>query len=338
MIRSHRPAIRFAGVSSALIAVVVAVGVASAPAASAGQHSRTKTTSGLSTSRMLFDSNRNGVNYEIYSMSTTGTGVTSLTSNQQYDSWWPRLSPDRKRIVFYRTPRGTYDHDYTKTSLWAMNYDGSGLTQLLAVGAHGWAEHGHAEWSPDGSHLVMFAGQLINPQLYVTDDLGRNPRQLTSRPGLNIDPSWSPSGTTVTFTGCPTASCNAAAMEVYTIPAAGGTATRVTSDTMRDNDPYFSPDGSRIAWLTQTSTTGGAVGAWNIRVAQADGSRLGYITNDANVNSRPQWSHDGTLIYFHRLVYSDPPPRFDIYVIHADGTSLTSLTAGQPGSAAYPSL
>src|SRR3954470_8550297 len=183
MFRSHHPSIRFAGVSSALIAAVVGVGVASAPAASAGQHSRTRTTPGLSTSRMLFDSDRNGVNYEIYSMSTTGTSVAQLTNDQQYDSWWPRLSPDRKRVVFYRTPRGTYDRDYTKTSLWAMNYDGTGLTLLLAAGANGWGEQGHPEWSPGGTRLVMFGGAMISPQLFVTDSLGRNPRQLTSRPG-----------------------------------------------------------------------------------------------------------------------------------------------------------
>lgn len=288
---------------------------------------------------MLYDSNRNGSNYEIYSMDTTGTHVVQLTNDPTYDSWWPRLSPDRRSVIFYRTPKGTNDRDYTKTSLWRMNWDGSGLTQLLAVGAYGWAEHGHAEWSPDGTKLVMFGGSMSNAQIVVTDASGANPVTITSGLASSYDPSWSPDGKRITYVSCPTVPCSATDFEVFTTSATpGGSPTRVSNDGMRDNDPYYSPDGTRIAWLTETSTTTGSAGAWNIRIANADGSSPGYITNDGNVNSRPQWSHDGTKVYFHRLVYSDALPHFDIWSVHPDGTGMTNITAGQPGSANYPSV
>lgn len=288
---------------------------------------------------MVYNSNLDGVNYEIYSMSATGGTPTQLTNDRTYDSWWPRLSPDRRYILFYRTPKGTYDNDYTKTSLWRMNWDGSGVTQLLPVGAYGWADQGHVDWSPDGSKLVMFGGSASNTQIYVTNATGGNPVAITSGPASAYDPSWSPDGTRVAFVSCPTVPCGSADFEVFTTSAvAGGTPTRVTFDSLRDNDPYFSPDGTRIAWLTETSPTTGAAGAWNIRVAKTDGTSPAYVTNDNNVNSRPQWSKDGTQIYFHRLVYSDALPHFDVYVMHSDGTSMQNLTAGQHGSAGFPSL
>ena len=288
---------------------------------------------------MLYDSNLNGVNYEIYSMSTTGGTPTQLTNDQTYDSWWPRLSPDRRSILFYRTPKGTYDRDYTKTSLWRMNWDGTGVTQLLAVGAYGWVNQGHVDWSPDGTKLVMFGGSTSKTQIYVTDANGANPVAVTSGVASAYDPSWSPDGSRVAYITCPTVPCGAADFEVYTTAAVpGSTPSRVTDDGMRDNDPYFSPDGTRIAWLEETSPTTGAAGAWNIRVANVDGSSAGYVTNDGNISSRPQWSKDSTLIYTHRLVYTDAVPHFDIYVMHADGSNMQNLTAGQHGSAGFPSL
>ena len=285
--------------------------------------------------RLLFDSNRSG-NYEIYAMRTNGSAEKQLTDDTRYDSWWPRLSPDRKRVLFYRTPAGTYDHGYDKTSLWMMSANGGHVTELLPSGAYGWIVQGHAEWAPDGQQLAMFGGARISPQIYVTDVLGHHPVRITHRGGTNIDPSWSPDGKTIAFVGCPGRICYASRYEIYQVPASGGDTVRLTHDGIRDNDPYYSPDGTQIAWLSETSSAGLA-GTWNIRAARADGSGVHLVTNDHDINSRPQWSPDGKLIYFHRLVYGDPRPHFGIWVIRPDGTGLRDLTAGQPGAASYPS-
>jgi Tol biopolymer transport system component len=287
--------------------------------------------------RMLFDSNRSGSNYEIYTMGTDGSDPKQLTEDTRYDSWWPRLSPDRRRILFYRTPAGDYDKHYDKTSLWMMNAAGRHVTELLPSGAYGWFRQGHAEWSPDGQQLTMFGGtRRISSQIYVTDALGHNPRQVTSRGGTNLDPSWSPDGRTIAFIGCPGSFCLPSHYEVYEVPARGGDPVRVTHDGIRDHDPYYSPDGRQIAWLSETSSAGPG-GTWNIRIANADGSDARRLTNDHDINSKPQWSPDGKLIYFHRLVYDAPRPHFGIWVIRPDGTGLRDLTAGQPGASTFPS-
>lgn len=283
---------------------------------------------------LVFDSDRTG-NFEIYTLALSTSAVGRLTTNTTYDSWSGRISPDRSHILFYRSPKGVHDRDASKVSLWVMNADGSGQTLLLAAGAYGWGVQGHAEWSKDGAHLVMFAGASWSPQIVVTDPDGANPRFVTSRGGTNTDPSWSPDATIV-FIGCPSSICYTYQHELYTTPSAGlGAVTRLTSDSLGDYDPYYSPDGTQLAWLTQTSTSG-TYGAWNIRGAAADGSGLHMITNDANINSRPEWSKDGSTIYFHRFVYN-ASTSFQIYAINPDGTNLRIVTAGQPGNNEYPS-
>lgn len=322
---------------AALLVLFVAVRVLhpSCPRAAVPVTSLSTTTSRVASDYLVFDSNRSG-NYEIYSMTTGGREVNRLTNNSRWDSWWPQLSPDRGHILFYRTPAGVYDKDYHRTSLWMMNADGSHVEELLPVGAYGWNLQGHAEWSPDGTELVMFGGCGSSPQIYTTDALGHHPRQVTDRGGSNLDPSWSPDGRRIAFVGCPSSLCFPSRLEVYEVPASGGTPVRITYDGIRDNDPAYSPNGRWIAWLSETSDIG-LSGSWNIRIAHPDGTGLHLVTDDHNINSRPAWSPNGQLIYFHRLVYDARDPHFGIWAIHPDGAGLRDLTIGQPGASTYPS-
>ena len=68
---------------------------------------------------LVFDSDRTG-NFEIFTMTGEGLAPRQLTDDSRYDSWWARLSPDRRTILFYRSPKGSHDRDYSSTSLWAM--------------------------------------------------------------------------------------------------------------------------------------------------------------------------------------------------------------------------
>ena len=89
-----------------------------------------------------------------------------------------------------------------------------------------------ASWSPDGSRIVVQAHPAGDPpwptgvDLYVLAADGSDIRQLTSADGDELRPSWSPDGSAVIYDtlvdGVP---------RVMTIPAAGGTATPITSPT-----------------------------------------------------------------------------------------------------------
>lgn len=280
---------------------------------------------------LVFDSDRSG-NYEIYRMAPDGSGTRRLTSDARYDSWWPQVSPDRTRLLFYRTPKGVHDRDFTKTSLWAMNADGTGTARLIATGANNWTYQGHADWSPDGRRIVMFAGPAglaRSPQIFTTNADGTSPFQVTNRPGPNLDPSWSPDGSSVLFIGCPAAPCDPESYEVYRIASDGTRVTRLTDDAVRDHDPYYSPDGSQVAWLRQT----GIPNRWAIFSMRADGSGRRAVIDDGSMNSKPAWSVDSTRIYFHRWPLGST--LFSIWRINSDGSGLVAIHPRAPGPGPY---
>lgn len=286
----------------------------------------------LAADQIAFDSDRTG-NYEIFTSDANGQALTQLTDDPEYDSWSPRISPDHSTILFYRTPEGVHDLDASLASLWAIAPDGTGLVELRPAGLDGWVYQGHAEWSPDGTQLVMFGGSRINPQIHVTDARGQNPREVTERGGVNLDPSFSPDGSQIVFVGCPESVCTETDYEIFRIPVEGGEAVRVTNDSWRDHDPYWSPDGGHLAWLTAYG--GAGAGVWDVRVGDALGDNPHRLFGDQGVTSRPEFSQDGLTIFVHRI----PPggTKFDVYQVNIDGTGATVVTRGQQGNNEYPS-
>jgi Tol biopolymer transport system component len=295
----------------------------------------------LAADRLVFDSDRAGGTHEIYTMKTDGSGVTRLTNDERWQNWWPRISPDRKKVLFYRAPADKPE-SYADASLWLMNADGSSVTRLRAQGEDGWRLQGHAEWSPDGTRIAMFGSAGAALEIFVTDADGKNPVQYTNRDGVNTDVSWSPDGTRLLFNGCPSAAaCAPADYEIYAMDASPlAAATRITNDNLADYDAYFSPDGSKVAWLVNVDPRANplpasnvSLGRWAIRIATI-GSPASYLIDDGNINSKPAWSLDSQTIYFHRMV--PPDYRFRVFSIRPDGSGLTELTPGNTGNSEHP--
>lgn len=324
-------------VAVTVVAVLVVVKLADRPASVSPSFrppiGLSRSAEPLAPDRIAFDSDRSG-NFELMSMAADGTDPKPLTRDQQYDSWWPRISPDGRTILFYRTPAGSHDRDFTLTSLWVIAADGTDLRELRPAGLDGWTVQGHAEWSPDGTKLVMFGGSRYNPQIYLTNATGQQPLARTDRGGVNLDPSFSPDGSNIVFVGCPHAICQELDYEIYRLPTTGGQPTRLTNDDIRDHDPYYSPDGRHLAWLSQLSTTG--IGIWDIRIAANDGANSHRLVGDDAITSKPQWTADSQRIYTHRI--APGATKFDIYRIKPDGTDLHVITGGQPGNNEYPSV
>jgi Tol biopolymer transport system component len=161
---------------------------------------------------------------------------------------------------------------------------------------------------------------------------------------VNTDVSWSPNGQQLLFNGCANAAvCQPANYEIFAMAATPlAAATQLTNDNLADYDAYFSPDGTKIAWLVNVDPTANPVpnstarlGRWAIRIATI-GQSASYLIDDGNINSKPAWSLDSQTIYFHRMVPSEGY-RFRVFRINPSGTVLTELTPGATGNSEHPS-
>ena len=93
--------------------------------------------------------------------------------------------------------------------------------------------------------------------------------------------------------------------------------TKLTLDTTSASDPAFSPDGSRIAFVSQRD------GNAEIYVMNADGTGSTRITNDPQPDGRPAFTPDGQALVFHSARTAG---KQQIWVVNVDGTGLTQLT------------
>ena len=112
--------------------------------------------------------------------------------------------------------------------------------------------------------------------------------------------------------------------DIYAMDATGGAARPILTGQAFETQPVFSPDGKRIAFLSDRS------GANNLWVADADGSNPRRLSADTDpaIYTSPAWSHDGRFVYVSRTVHT--LLAFELFVFDAQGGSGTRLTRAQP--------
>jgi hypothetical protein len=325
------------------VAVVVVVGRADRPADVPDNFvaptALPKAGAALPADQLLYASDRGGT-FGIHAMRNDGQLSRPVLQDPQYQSWGPRLSPDRLTAVFYRTPAGSGDRDPGEASLWAVASDGSGSpVELRPAGLDGWVVQRHAEWDQYGTYLIMSGGSRSNPQIFRTNALGQNPEQLTTRPGINTDPSYTPDGREIFFIGCPTETCEEVDREIYRMPPNGGEPVRVTNDRRADREPYVSVGEDRLMWLSRGTVAGDG---WQIRIADRNGDvidnpRSLLPLSGEDVVGRPQWSNDGSTVYVHRQQAGRATT--GIFAIATNSPrGPVELTIGQAGNHEDPAL
>ncbi|MBI4473782.1 MAG: S9 family peptidase, partial [Acidobacteria bacterium] len=139
--------------------------------------------------------------------------------------------------------------------------------------------------------------------IFVVDVDTKTPRQLTEGQFYEHSIDWSPSGDEILFVSNresdPDRFFN---YDIFTVRVADGTVRRLTSTESVEYRPVWSPDGRFVAYqgtkrgLTSSETTMEDTHVW---VMNADGSNrreIGLAID--NRQSAPQWSADGSTLYF----------------------------------------
>jgi len=137
--------------------------------------------------------------------------------------------------------------------------------------------------------------------------------RFTATKGTWISLDVSPDGQTIVFD---------LLGDLYTIPIAGGTATRLTHGLAHDAQPRFSPDGKKIVFVSDRS---GDDNVWILTLGESEPVPL--TTGTDNTYLSPEWTPDGQYV----VVSKGTPLSLEkLWIYHVKGGRGLELAGGAP--------
>jgi len=196
----------------------------------------------------------------------------------------PSLSPDGSRVAFHQTVNGNAD-------IWLLDVRRGILSRFTSDPAGDF----FAEWSPDGSRLLLER----NDKLYQKSATGAGPEQTVLSSEIPANPtSWSRDGRFILFY----TELNPS-MDIWGLALQGGAKPfPIVQTSFNERDARFSPDGQWIVFESnesgrteiyvqpfpgpggkvQISSNGGAMGRW-----RSDGKEMYYVDLDNQLMAVP---------------------------------------------------
>lgn len=224
----------------------------------------------------------------------------------------PTVSPDGKSLLFYRNiPVGTGE---SSGGLYTVAISGGEPRQVVAIKNR---SYGHA-WSADGSEIIFSLGRYVSSlsgELWRVSAGGGTPEALTLT-NHAASPTIARLGGHLAFVQVDFET------HIYRLPVSergvsNEAPTKFISSTLTEFNPQYSPNGKRIAFISDRS---GSLEIWGCDSAGLNPLQLTSF-GDGTTGS-PRWSPDSRKIVFD----ARPQGQADIYVISEDGGVPRRLT------------
>jgi Tol biopolymer transport system component len=180
-------------------------------------------------------------------------------------------------------------------------------------------------WKAQPNQKIVFMSKADSTEgeLYLLDKTGDITR-LTNNDRHENNPALSRDGKRVAFNAGEAG--NQLSWEIYVLDLDTKQETQLTSNSVIDAHPDWSPDGSKIVFGSFSVDLVSPAGAADIYVMNADGTGLKQLTDTEWEDNDPEWSPDGTKIVFKSTRDTKMSAREEIYVMNSDGSGVSRLT------------
>lgn len=270
----------------------------------------------------------NRLDTDIYTVESYGSNLTNLTPSDSstfdvyIDELFPTWSPDGKYIAYF-----SHDLNYGDAAVYRMNADGTNKEKLLEIQMIPVGDYYSRyipKWSPDGKKIALLKYYLDQDdasrpvsELLVIDSEGTNLQTIVGNLNFLFDAEWSPDGNKLVYSSLVD---NIYDDDIYVINADGSNKKNLTNNPVKiDNQPTWSPDGTKISFTSFSPTPGGE---FTVFVMNADGSNQRPFSS----GWWPSWSPDGKKIAVSTLSTATGTSEWFINIINAtDGALLDSV-------------
>jgi dipeptidyl aminopeptidase/acylaminoacyl peptidase len=282
----------------------------------------------------------------------------------------PRISPSGKRVA-YTVSSTDYETNSSETRIWVVDVDGGTPIPMTGEGSSA----SSPRWSPDGGRLsFLSARDGGKTQVWALDLIyGGEAAQITDIKEGVSGYEWAPDGQRLVLViKDPAPEKNPAAKtksgadiaepwvidrlqfkrdyigyldrrrdHLFTYDLATGETVQITSGDYDDSQPAWSPDGQKIAFVSNRTPDADGNFDTNIWLVDADNPDKDtgptQVTNNPGPDGSPAWSRDGVLIAYITETDPDHAP-YDIpkVAVIEPGGQAQILTEGLDRNASGP--